>query len=98
MPSNEPTRGAAQDRFPDALQISPCRHQVADFRGEYLALLALLEIGDDLADAEYAHRHHDEADAVGQLGHAEGEAQHAGVDVGADQPEQQADHHHRRSP
>ena len=64
-------------------------------RRDDLALLARLEVGDDLGEAEQPHRDRDEADAVGQLRNAEGEARDAGIDVGADDAEQQAEHDHR---
>ena len=41
-------------------------------------------------EAEHPHRHRDEADAVGELRRSEGEARNTGIDVGADQAEQQA--------
>ena len=53
-----------------------------------------LEIDHDLGDAEQAHGDGREVDAVGKLGHVEGEALRAGIDVGADQAEQQAEEHH----
>ena len=54
----------------------------------------MLQVGDDLADAEQSHGDDHEADAVRELGHAEGEAGRAGVDVGADHAEQQAEDDH----
>ncbi len=59
-----------------------------------LRVALVLEIGDDLAEAEHAHGDDDEADAVGELRQAERVARDAGVDVGADQPEQEPDHDH----
>ena len=47
---------------------------------------------------EHAHGDDDEADAVGELGDAEGEALHAGIDVGADDAEQQAQRPPWRAP
>src|SRR5260221_14432280 len=49
----------------------------------------LLEVGDDLGEAEHAHRHRDEADAVRELRNPEAEARDAGIDVGPHQAEQQ---------
>ena len=60
--------------------------------------LLLLEVADDLAEAEHAHRDRHEADAVGQLGDAEAVARDARVDVGADDAAQQPDEDHARSP
>jgi hypothetical protein len=72
-------RGAAQYRGDHALEVLLGRHQLADAAGEHLAVFLLLEIGDDFANTEHAHRHGHEADAVCQLRDAEGEAQHARV-------------------
>jgi hypothetical protein len=76
------------------LEVRPGRHQALHLVGEDAALLRVAEVGDDLADREHADRDDDEADAVGQLGDAEREALHAGVDVGADDAEQQPHRHH----
>ncbi len=54
----------------------------------------MLEVADDFTQAEHAHRHHHEVDAIGQLRHVEGVAWRAGIDVGADQAQQQAEHDH----
>ena len=70
------------------------RPQVGDLLGEDLALVLQLEVADDLGGAEHAHGDDDEADAVGELRDVEGEAQHARIDVGADDAEQQPQHHH----
>ena len=43
-------------------------------------------------------RDDDEADAVGQFGDAEGHALGAGLEIGADHRQQQADQDHGRSP
>ena len=67
--------------------------------GQTLATLAgacdlavpLLEVVEDLADAEEAHRDDDEVDAVGELQAVEGEADRAGEAVPADGGQQQAD-------
>jgi hypothetical protein len=48
------------------------RPQALDLVGEHLAVLGrLAEVGDDLAEAEDAHRDRHEADPVGQLGNVE---------------------------
>ena len=52
------------------------------------------EVDHDLGDAEQAHGDRREVDAVAELGDVEGEALRAGVDVGADQAEQQAEEDH----
>ena len=54
----------------------------------------MVQVPDDLAEPEHPHGDDDEADAVGQLRHLEREALGAGRHVGADQPEQEAEHHH----
>ena len=53
-----------------------------------------LQIDDDLGDAEQAHGDRREVDAVAEFRDVEGEALGAGVHVGADQAEQQAEEHH----
>ena len=95
MPMRRAERGAAQDGLPHAPEILLRRHQTPDLAGEHLARFLGFEVGDDLGDAEQAHGHADEADPVGEFQNAEREAQHARVDVGADQAEQQAEQHHR---
>ncbi len=56
--------------------------------------LRLLEVLHDLADAEQAHGDADEADAVRQRVETHRVAQLSGVDVGADDAEQKAQHDH----
>ena len=56
--------------------------------------MLVLQVAQDLAEAEDAHAERHEVEAVGHLRHVEGEALGAGLDVGADQPEQQAQHDH----
>src|SRR6185503_14874767 len=82
-------RGAAQDRLPHAPPVFPGRPEAAYLAGEDLAMLLLLEVADDLGDAEHAHRDRDEADAVGKLRDAERKAQHTGVHIRAYETEQQ---------
>jgi hypothetical protein len=54
---------------PGVLEVLLGRPQALHVLREDLAVLGrLAEVGDDLAEAEHAHRDHDEADAVGQLG------------------------------
>ncbi len=40
-------------------------------------VLLVLQVADNLAQAEHAHCHHDETDAVGQFGNIERESLHA---------------------
>ena len=87
-------RGAAQYRRCDAAQILPARHEAAEVADRHVTLVLLLEIAQDLGDAEHADGDGDEVDAVGELEPAEREPLLAGVDVGADQPEQQPEHDH----
>src|SRR5450759_3300793 len=47
------------------LEIFPGRHQARDLVDENLAALALLEVDNDLGEAEYPHGDDDEVDAVG---------------------------------
>ena len=95
MPSNEPSAvprsiGATMRLKSSRVGISPC-----DLRGHQpSASISFCEVGDDLAEPEHAHRDDDEVDAVGQFRQLEREARDAGVDVGADDPEQQAEHDH----
>ena len=84
-------RAIGRRRLPE---VGAARHQAADLVGEDLALLLLLEVGHDLGNGEHADRHDDEADAVEQLRHAEGEALRSGVHVDADEPQDQPDDHH----
>ena len=66
----------------------------ADLGADQVPPLRVGEVGDDLRDAEHAHRERHEADAVEQIADAEGEAGVAGVDVGADEPQQHAEQNH----
>jgi hypothetical protein len=56
--------------------------------------MPILEIAQHLGEAEHAHRQHGEVDAVGERREAEGHALLAGLEVGADGREQQAQHDH----
>ena len=88
-------RGSAQDGRVGVQELFLARHQLADLAGEDFALVLVLEIDDDLGKAEHAHRDRHEADPVGQFRNVEAKARNAGIDVGTDQPEQQAEHDHR---
>ncbi len=72
------------------------RQQPADLPDQHRALVLVLEIAQDLGDAEHADRDGDEVQPVGIFADAEREARRAGVDVGADEAEQQAEHDHRQ--
>src|SRR5205823_9312728 len=88
-------RRAAQHRTPGILEVLLRRPEVRHLAREDLAVLLHLQVGDDLRRAEHAHRDDDEADAVGKLRYPKGEAQHARVDVGSYEAEEQAPEHHR---
>ena len=57
-------------------------------------LFLVLEVEHHVGDAEEGHGEGDEAEPVGELGRSEGEADHARIDVGADEAEQDAEAHH----
>ena len=64
---HEPDDRAAADRRRRILQILEPRDQAAQRRLDDLDLGDLLEVDQDLADAEQAERDGDEADALGEL-------------------------------
>ena len=57
----------------------------------------LIDAVHELGDAEQAERERDQFDAVVELGHAERVALRAGLEVGADRAEEQAQHGHRHA-
>jgi hypothetical protein len=57
------------------------QEQAADLVGQDAPRFRALQVQDDLGDAEHAHRDRDEADAVRELRHAEGEALLAGLHI-----------------
>ena len=68
--------------------------QAADALDHHAAGVLVLEVADDLAQSEHAHAQRHEVEPVGDLRQVEGEARRAGLDVGADQAQQQAQHDH----
>jgi hypothetical protein len=58
---------SAQHRGECQLQVAPGRHEPRDLLHHHAARLLVREVGDDLAQAEDAHRHGHEADAVREL-------------------------------
>ncbi len=52
------------------------------------------QVADDFAVTKHTHGDDDETNAVGQLRHVKTEARHTRVDVGAHQPQQQAEQNH----
>ena len=89
-------RGSACDR-PNALPEFGERGQNAADATDHdlLVLRTLFEIVDDLGDSKHAHGEGGETDAFGKRRDLKGEPLLSRIDVGADQPEQQAEHHHR---
>ena len=56
--------------------------------------MLVLQVAQDLAQAEHAHAERHEVQPVGHLRHVEGEALGAGLDITADQTEQQTQDDH----
>ena len=81
--------GAAMRRKSSRVGIRPVTLVISTAR-----VVLVLEIAQDLGDAEDADRDGDEVQPVGIFADAEREARRAGVDVGADEAEQQAEHDH----
>src|SRR5436190_1442082 len=80
-----------------AIEVLPARHEAADLAFEdRLRHLRARKVAYDLGQTEDTHRHHRDADTVGQLRHAEGEALHARIDIGADDADEQPRDHHRK--
>ena len=91
-----PEHGATGDRRGDAAEVLARRPQVRDRLRDDAPRLLVLEVPQDLGDAEQADRHRDEVDALEQLANAEREAWRAGVDVLADRAEQETQDDHRQ--
>ncbi len=89
-------RGAAQNRADHALEVVARRHQVGDLGHQHFARALVFEVAQDFGDAEDADRQGDEVQAVRIFPDPQGEAWRAGVDVGADEAEQEAERHHRQ--
>ena len=99
-----PAREQAQDRTdaraaehgrPRILELLLGEPKTADFGGNEFALLRALEVGEDLGEAEQAHGDAYDAQTVDELRDAEREARGTGIDVGADQAQQQPEYDHR---
>ena len=87
--------GAAADGAGRSLQIRQRRHQAGDLGLDDLAaLLRLSRLRRISPKPNTPMRDDDEADAVGQFGDAEGHALGAGLEIGADHRQQQADQDH----
>ena len=91
-PSRSPCRAASAPTI--AFRSSRDGQQAAELGAQHRAVLLALEVAQDFGDAEDAHRERHEVQPVGIFRDAEGEARRAGIDVGADEAEQQAEHHH----
>ena len=98
MPRIAPIDGAAQHRLVGLPEVVLVRQQAADGLAHHVAVLGMVEVAQDLGDAEDAHGQHREIDAVGQERQAEGHALLAGLEVGADRGEQHARPGSWRSP
>ena len=93
-PESRAERGAAQHGGGDAAELLAGQPEVRDALDHDVAGRLVLEVLEDLGDAEDADGHRDEVDAGVELEEAEGEARGAGVDVLADHAEQQPEHDH----
>ena len=87
-------RGAAQHGTDDPLEVGLGEHQAADVFDHHAAGMLVLQVAQDLAQAEDAHAERHEVQSVSHFRHVEGEALGAGFDVAADQTQQQAQHDH----
>ena len=87
--------GAAQNRAPGIVKILAAWPQIFELGAELRARQRrLLEVADDLDDAEQPDHQRHEIDPVPQFGDAEGVARQAAVHIGTDETEQKADQHH----
>jgi hypothetical protein len=100
-----PARQDAQDRTDrrsphhrrdHAAKILARREQAADLGSKDRPILLAFQVAQDLGDAEHPDGQRHEGQAIGKLGDAEGKAGGAGVDVGADKAQDQAQHNHRQ--
>ena len=88
-------RGAAQDRRDAGADFgSRLGHRLLQLDRQQAAVLRPAERDGELGDAEQADRDRHEADAVAEAREIHRHARRAGIDVDADEPEQQADQHH----
>ena len=90
-------QGAADHRPERQLEIGLRRKHVgdADLGVFHVDGFGVVDAVHELGDAEHAERQRDDFDAVEQFGDAEGEARLSGLDVGADDADQQAENRHR---
>ena len=94
MPRIEPSpvpRMIDQKQVP---QVLARRQHAPDACCEHLLLVLALQVEHHVGDAEERHGQRDEAEPVGELRQAEGEADDARIHVGADQAQENAEAHH----
>ena len=77
------------------LDVILVRQEAADGLAHYVRCLGMIEIAQDLGDAEDAHGQHCKVDPVGQEGQPEGHPLLARLQIGAYRREQNADEDHR---
>ena len=94
-PEGRAHRGAAQHRRQAGDQVLAARQQTRDLPRYARRLRLMLDVVHDLGEAEDAHGDRHEAEPVEQDVDPHGEAIGTALDVGADQPEQNAEHDHR---
>ena len=94
MPSIEPSAVPRRIGAPYALEVFLGRHQALDLLHHHRARGLVLEIANDLAEAEHAHRDDDEADAVGELRQIERKARAPEFTSVPRRSQQQAEHDH----
>ena len=94
MPSAEPRPVPRRTAFQESLRSSLVGNRLPIGAMTAIAFVAIFQVGDDVDRSRNTHGHHDETDAVGELRQPEGEAELTGIDVGADQAEQQAQQDH----
>jgi hypothetical protein len=86
--------GAAQDGRNDRLQIVLAGEQVGDLPDHDVTLGLVFEVAKNLGYAEDTHCDGDEIQTIGKFQAAQSKARRAGIDIGADQPQKQAQHDH----
>ena len=94
MPSTEPIAVPRRTGATIALKSSRVGNRPLTLAISTRACRLALEVAQDFGDAEDADRDRDEVQPIGIFADAEGEARRAGIDVGADEAEQQAERHH----
>ena len=93
-PEYRADHGAAHHGAERLLEIGERRPQVADRLGVHVDDVVVFEVDHDLGEAEQPHRQRHEANAVVEHVEPHGQSVFAGRDVGADEPEQNAEYDH----